>query len=146
VPFLLAPRTLSHLLEPARGRIVNIGSVQGLVASPHQTAYVAAEPGVVALTKTIALEAAAMSRDGTAHAVCQSYAPTPLVGAQIDARAGRCRRRAEAVVADVLLRRDAVKRSIEDEHVAKLVASVCRPAAWTTTGVTIPLDDGWPAN
>ena len=134
------------MFELAWRRIVNIGSVQALVASPHQAAYVAAEHGVVALTMTVALEAAAMSRDVTAHAVCQSYAPTPLVGAPIDPRAGQCGRTAQAVVADVLLGRNAVKRSIEDEHVAKLVASVCGPSAWTTTGAAIPMDAGWPAN
>jgi 3-hydroxybutyrate dehydrogenase len=130
------------MLELAWGRIVNIGSVQGLVSSPHQAAYVAAEHGLVGLTKTIALEAAAMSCDVTARAV----APTPLVGAQIDARAAQCGRTAEAVVADLVLGRNAVKRSIEDEHVAKLVTSVCGPGAWTTTAAAIPMDASWPAN
>jgi 3-hydroxybutyrate dehydrogenase len=146
VPFPLAPRTLRHLLEPASGRIVSIGSVEGLVDSPHRPACVAPEHGVVGLTKTIALEAAAASPDVTAHAVCRSYASTPLVGAQLDTRGARRARRAEAIVADMLLGRNTLKRSIQDEHVAKLVASVCGPGAWATTGAASPMGGGWAAN
>ena len=145
-PFLLAPCTLPHLPELAWGRIVSMGSVHGLVASPHKAAYVAGKHGLVGLTTTIALEAAARSPDRTAHTIWLSYVPTPLVRAQIDAQAAEYGTMAEAVVADLLLGPNAVERSIEDEHVAEVVVDVCGPGAWTTTGAAIPMDAGWPAN
>jgi 3-hydroxybutyrate dehydrogenase len=123
-----------------------MGSVHGLVASPHKAAYVAAKHGLVGLTTTIALEAAARSPDRTARAICLSYVPTPLVRAQIDAQAAEYGTTPEAVVADVLLGSNAVERSIEDEHVAKVVVDVCGPGALRTTGTAIPMDAGWLAN
>jgi 3-hydroxybutyrate dehydrogenase len=123
-----------------------MGSVHGLVASPHKAASVAAKHGLVRLTTTIALEAAMRSPDRTAHTVCLSYVPAPLVRAQIDGRAAEYGTTAEAVVADVLLGPNGIERSIEDEHVAKLVVAVCGPGAWTTTGAAIPMDTGWLAD
>jgi 3-hydroxybutyrate dehydrogenase len=123
-----------------------MGSVHGLVASPHKAAYVAGKHGLVGLTTTIALEAAARSPEMTAHTICLSYVPAPLVRAQIDGQAAEYGTTAEAAIADVLLGPNAVERSIEDDHVAKLVLDVCRPGAWTTTGAANPMDAGWLAD
>jgi 3-hydroxybutyrate dehydrogenase len=145
-PFLLVQGTLLHMYEAEWGRIVNVASVHGLVASPFKAAYVSAKHGLIGLTKTIALEAAAVCPDVTAHAICPSYVRTPLVEAQIESQASAHGITASAVVQDVLLERNAVKRLIEPEQVAELVGYVCGPAAWTTTGAVFSMDAGWLAH
>jgi 3-hydroxybutyrate dehydrogenase len=145
-PFLLARGTLPRMLETGWGRIVNIASVHGLVASPYKSAYVAAKHGLVGLTKTIALEAAAVSPDVTAHAICPTYVRTPLIEAQIESQANAHGIDASAVVSDVLLEANAVKRLIEPEQVAELVGYLCGPAAWTMTGSVVSMDAGWLAH
>jgi 3-hydroxybutyrate dehydrogenase len=145
-PFLLAKGTLPHMLETGWGRVVNIGSVHGLVASPYKAAYVAAKHGLIGLTKTIALEAAAACADVTAHAICPSYVRTPLVEAQIESQASVHGIAASAVVSDVLLEANAVKRLIEPEQVAEVVGHLCGPASWTMTGGVVSMDAGWLAH
>jgi 3-hydroxybutyrate dehydrogenase len=134
------------MLETGWGRIVNIASVHGLVASPYKSAYVAAKHGLVGLTKTLALEAAVVSPDVTAHAICPSYVRTPLIEAQIESQASAHGIDLTAVVSDVLLEANAVKRLIEPEQVAELVGYLCGPAAWTMTGSVVSMDAGWLAH
>ena len=141
-PFLLARGFLPGMYEVGWGRVINIASVHGLVASPFKAAYVSAKHGVVGLTKTIALEAAARCPDVTAHAICPSYVRTPLVETQIADQARIHGIPAGEVVSDVLLERNAVKRLIEPEVVAEAVAFLCGPSAWTMTGAVLPLDAG----
>jgi 3-hydroxybutyrate dehydrogenase len=145
-PFLLVRGALPHMYAAEWGRVVNIASVHGLVASPFKAAYVSAKHGLVGLTKTIALEAAAVCPDVTAHAICPSYVRTPLVESQIESQASAHGLTASAVVNDVLLERNAVKRLIEPEQVAELVGYVCGPAAWTMTGAVVSMDAGWLAH
>ena len=82
-PFLLTKRFLPAMYDGGWGRVINIASVHGLVASPFKAAYVAAKHGLVGLTKTTALEASLRGGDVTAHAVCPSYVRTPLIEAQV---------------------------------------------------------------
>ena len=145
-PFLLAKGFLPAMYGAGWGRVINVASVHGLVASPYKAAYVAAKHGVVGLTKTIALEAAARCPDVTAHAVCPSYVRTPLVEKQIAAQAEAHRIEPEAVVSEVLLEANAVKRLIEPEEVAEAVLYLCRDAAWTMSGSVLTLDAGWLAH
>ena len=145
-PFLLAKAFLPSMYEAGWGRIVNVASVHGLVASQFKSAYVAAKHGLVGLTKTIALEAAARCPDVTAHAVCPSYVRTPLVERQIAAQAAAYGIDEESVVSDVMLEANAVKRMIEPDEVADAVAYLCRPGAWTMTGSVLTLDAGWLAH
>jgi len=145
-PFLLAKAFLPSMYEAGWGRIVNVASVHGLVASPFKSAYVAAKHGVVGLTKTIGLEAAARCPDVTAHAVCPSYVRTPLVETQIAAQAAAHGIAPDAVVSDVMLEANAVKRMIEPDEVADAVVYLCRPGAWTMTGGVLTLDAGWLAH
>ena len=145
-PFLLTRAALPHMLESGWGRIVNIASVHGLVASPYKSAYVAAKHGLVGLTKTTALEAAAACPDVTAHAICPTYVRTPLIEAQIESQASVHGITSSAVVTDVLLEANAVKRLIEPEQVAELVGYLCGPAAWTMTGAVVSMDAGWLAH
>jgi 3-hydroxybutyrate dehydrogenase len=145
-PFLLAKGFLPAMYEAGWGRVINVASVHGLVASPYKSAYVAAKHGVIGLTKTIALEAAARCPDVTAHAVCPSYVRTPLVEKQIAAQAEAHGIEPSAVVSDVLLEANAVKRLIEPEEVAEAVLYLCRDAAWMMTGSVFTLDAGWLAH
>ncbi len=145
-PFLLTRGFLPGMYERGWGRVVNIASVHGLVASPFKSAYVAAKHGLVGLTKVIALEAAARCPDVTAHAICPSYVRTALVEEQIAAQAEAHGIDPASVVSDVLLEANAVKRLIEPEEVAEVVVSLCGPSAWTMTGAVIPMDAGWLAH
>ena len=145
-PFLLTKLLIPGMYDAGFGRIVNIASVHGLVASPYKGAYVAAKHGLVGLTKTIALEAAARSPDVTAHAICPSYVRTPLVEAQIADQARRHGVSEERVVNDILLAPNAVKRLIEPDQVAELVELVCGDGAWAMTGAALTLDAGWLAH
>ena len=145
-PFLLTRGVLPGMYEAGWGRVVNIASVHGLVASPYKSAYVAAKHGLVGLTKTVALEAAARCPDVTAHAVCPSYVRTPLVEAQIADQARAHGLPPEQVVSDVLLEANAVKRLIEPADVADAVVYLCGAAAWTMTGSVLTMDAGWLAH
>jgi len=125
------------------GRIINIASAHGLVASPFKSAYVAAKHGVVGLTKTVALEGA---RHGvTCNAICPGYVWTPLVENQIadTARARGIGR--EAVIADVLLAAQPSKQFATVDQLGALAAFLCTDAAAQITGTALPMDGGWTA-
>lgn len=145
-PFLLAKGFLPGMYDADWGRVINIASVHGIVASPFKAAYVSAKHGLIGLTKTIALEAAARCPNVTAHAICPSYVRTPLVEAQVADQARVHGIPAAEVVSGVLLEANAVKRLIEPEHVAAAVDFLCGPAAWTMTGSVLPMDAGWLAH
>lgn len=145
-PFLLAKGFLPAMYDAGWGRVINIASVHGIVASPFKAAYVSAKHGLIGLTKTIALEAAARCPDVTAHAICPSYVRTPLVEAQVADQARINGIPPADVVTGVLLEANAVKRLIEPEVVAEAVAFLCGPSSWTMTGSVLPLDAGWLAH
>lgn len=145
-PFLLTKGFLPGMYEGGWGRVINISSVHGLVASPFKSAYVSAKHGILGLTKTVALEAAARCPDVTVHAICPSYVRTPLVEAQVADQARLHGTAAGDVVSDVLLAANAVKRLIEPAQVAEAVGFLCSPAAWTMTGSVLPMDAGWLAH
>ena len=145
-PFLLTKGVLPGMYAAEWGRVVNIASVHGLIASPFKSAYVAAKHGLVGMTKAVALEAAARCPDVTAHAICPSYVRTPLVEAQIESQAAAHGIEPAAALNDVLLAPNAVKRLIEPADVAAMVAVVCGPAAWAMTGSALAMDAGWLAH
>jgi 3-hydroxybutyrate dehydrogenase len=145
-PFLLIRALLPAMYDRGWGRIINVASVHGLVASPYKVAYVSAKHGLLGLTKTVALEAAARGGNLSISAVCPSYVRTPLVEKQIVDQA-RLRGIAESdVVEEVLLERNAVKRLIEPEEVARAVGFLCADSAWSMTGAAMTLDAGWLAH
>ena len=145
-PFLLTKALLPGMYDRGWGRIVNVASVHGLVASPYKAAYVSAKHGLLGLTKTAALEAGARGVDVSVSAVCPSYVRTPLVERQIGDQA-RVRGMAEnEVLETVLLERNAVKRLIEPEEVARAVGFLCGSGAWATTGGALTMDAGWLAH
>jgi 3-hydroxybutyrate dehydrogenase len=126
------------------GRIVNIASAHGLVASPFKSAYVAAKHGIVGLTKVVALEAA---EEGiTCNAICPGYVWTPLVEAQIDGQAKSHGIAREAVIRDVLLVQQPNKRFATVEEIGALTVFLASDAAASITGTALPVDGGWTAH
>ena len=126
------------------GRIINLVSVHGLVASPFKSAYVTAKHGVIGMTKTIALEVA---RDNiTCNAICPGYVYTPLVENQIADTAKVRGITEEEVVNDVLLAAQPTKKFTTVEQIGETAAFLCSEAAENITGTSIALDGGWTAN
>jgi 3-hydroxybutyrate dehydrogenase len=145
-PFLLMRAIVPSMYERQWGRVVNVASVHGLIASPYKSAYVTAKHGVLGLTKTIALEAAARSPNVTVNAICPSYVRTPLVEKQIAAQAIAHGIPEAEVVSRVLLTQNAVKRLIEPREVAKSVVYLCQDDSWSVTGTALTMDAGWLAH
>jgi 3-hydroxybutyrate dehydrogenase len=125
------------------GRIINVASAHGLVASPYKSAYVTAKHGVLGLTKTVALEAAEFGV--TCNAICPGYVRTPLVEGQIDDTAKARGITREQVIKDVLLKAQPTKRFVEPEEVAALAVFLCSKGAASITGSALPIEGGWVA-
>jgi 3-hydroxybutyrate dehydrogenase len=126
------------------GRIINVASAHGLVASPFKSAYVAAKHGIVGLTKTIALEGA--EHDVTCNAICPGYVWTPLVENQIDDTAKARGITREQVIRDVLLAAQPNKRFADVEELGALAVFLCGPGGRSITGAALPVDGGWTAH
>ncbi|MEU4545319.1 3-hydroxybutyrate dehydrogenase [Nonomuraea dietziae] len=142
-PFLLARHLLPGMYARGWGRVVNISSVHGLRASPYKSAYVTAKHGLEGLSKVIALEGAA--KGVTSTCVNPGYVRTELVERQIAAQAVSHGIPESEVVEQVMLQPAALKRLIEPEEVAELVAYLCGPHGSFITGVSLPVDGGWTA-
>jgi 3-hydroxybutyrate dehydrogenase len=125
------------------GRVVNVSSLHGLVASPYKSAYISAKHGLNGLTKTIALEAA--EKGVTVNAVCPSYVRTPLVEKQIADQAKVHAISEEEVVTKIMLAPAAIKRLLEPSEVAAYVTFLCSDAASGITGSMQVIDCGWTA-
>jgi len=126
------------------GRIINIASTHGFVASPFKAAYVAAKHGIVGLTKVTALETA---EDGiTCNAICPGYVYTPLVEAQIDGQAKAHGVSRDQVIRDVLLAQQPNKRFATVEELGALSVFLSTDAAASITGSALPVDGGWTAH
>ncbi len=125
------------------GRIINLASAHGLVASPYKSAYVAAKHGVLGLTKTIALEGA--EHGVTCNAICPGYVKTPLVEAQIPDTAKARGMTEEEVVQNVLLAAQPTKQFVTVEQVGALAVFLASDKAASITGTAIPVDGGWVA-
>jgi 3-hydroxybutyrate dehydrogenase len=134
---------LPHMKARGWGRIINVASAHGLVASPYKSAYVTAKHGMIGFTKTVALEAA--EHGVTSNAICPGYVHTPLVENQI-AETAKARGMTEAQVKrDVLLAAQWTKQFVTVEQLAGTALFLCSPAADNITGVALPVDGGWTA-
>lgn len=125
------------------GRIINIASAHGLVASPYKSAYVAAKHGMVGFTKSLALEVAELGI--TANTICPGYVLTPLVEKQIDDQAKAHGIPRENVIRDVLLAPQPSKRFVNIEDVAAMAMFLASDAATAITGASLSIDGGWTA-
>jgi len=125
------------------GRIINLASAHGLVASPYKSAYVAAKHGVIGLTKSVALEAA--EAGVTVNAICPGYVLTPLVEKQIPDTAKARGITEEEVKRDVLLKAQPTKKFVTVEQLGEAVLFLCSDAAASITGSSLSMDGGWTA-
>jgi 3-hydroxybutyrate dehydrogenase len=142
-PFLLIRAALPHMYDQKFGRIINISSVHGLRASEFKSAYVTAKHGLEGLSKVTALEGG--PHDVTSNCVDPGYVRTRLVTKQIADQARTHGIAEDKVVAEILLKESAIKRLVEPEDVASLVAWLASPAARMVTGASYTMDGGWSA-
>ena len=125
------------------GRIINIASVHGLVASAQKSAYVTAKHGLVGLTKVIALENA--TTGVTCNAICPGWVLTPLVQKQVDARAEANRISNEEAKRQLLAEKEPSLQFTTPEELGQLAVFFCSPAANNVRGVAWNMDGGWAA-
>jgi 3-hydroxybutyrate dehydrogenase len=123
------------------GRIVNVASAHGLVASGQKVAYVAAKHGVVGLTKVAAIELA--DSGITANAICPGWVRTPLVEKQLQDRATAQGRELEAVTQDLLAEKQPMRQFSTPDQIGALAVFLCSDAADTITGAPLSIDGGW---
>jgi 3-hydroxybutyrate dehydrogenase len=129
--------------EAGGGRIVNIASAHGLVASPFKSAYVSAKHGIMGLTKTVALE---LAREKiTCNAICPGYVLTPLVEAQIPDQMKAHNMDRETVIRDVMLDKQPTKEFVTVEQIAAAAVFLCSDAAAQVNGTHLSVDGGWTA-
>lgn len=125
------------------GRIINVASVHGMVASPFKSAYVAAKHGVLGLTKSVALELA--NENITCNAICPGYVLTPLVEGQIEDQSKVHGLSKEKVISEVILASQPKKEFIQVEEVAALAVFLASNSARAMTGACLPMDGAWTA-
>jgi 3-hydroxybutyrate dehydrogenase len=126
-----------------RGRIVNIASAHGLVASPFKSAYVAAKHGVIGFTKTVALE---LAQDNiTCNAICPGFVETPIVSKQIDDQARTRGMSKEAVLKDVILGSQPTKRFVTTDELAGIFLYLVSDLGASANGASFSIDGGWTA-
>jgi 3-hydroxybutyrate dehydrogenase len=125
------------------GRIVNIASVHGLVASVNKTAYLAAKHGLVGLSKGVALETAT---DGiTVNCICPGWTDTPIIAPQIEARAQALGGNRDAAIRDLLREKQPNQTLLPPGRIGDVAVFLCSDAAAGITGVSLPVDGGWTA-
>lgn len=142
-PAMLTRAFLPSMRERGYGRIINVGSIHSLVASPYKSAYVAAKHGLLGFSKTVALETG--DANITINTLCPSYVKTPLVEKQIAAQAQEHGLSEDEVVNKIMLEPMPKKAFIGLDELAETAAFLMSPAARNITGQTLVLDGGWTA-
>jgi 3-hydroxybutyrate dehydrogenase len=142
-PFLLTKAVWPSMKQHQFGRIINISSAHGLVASEYKSAYVASKHGINGFTKTIALEGAPFNI--TCNAVCPGYVHTPIIDNQIADQMKANSMSAEDVVKKVMLAKQAIKEFIPVELIVKSVLFLASDDARAITGISLPVEGGWTA-
>jgi 3-hydroxybutyrate dehydrogenase len=123
------------------GRIINVASAHGLVASPFKTAYVSAKHGVLGLTKSVALEVAQLPI--TSNAICPGFVRTPLAERQVKPLAEKHSVSEEVALRDFLLERQPNKRWVEVEEIAAAALYLAGPNSGSINGTALSIDGGW---
>lgn len=141
--FHLTKAVWKGMKERKFGRIINIASAHGLVASEFKSAYVASKHGIVGFTKTIALEGAPFNI--TANAICPGYVKTPLVEKQIKDQAKTHGIPENEVISKIMLYKQAVKDFVTVELLGQAAVFMASESASTLTGTALPIDGGWNA-
>jgi 3-hydroxybutyrate dehydrogenase len=141
--FLCTKYALPHMIRNKWGRVINMGSTQGKVATPFKVGYVAAKHGVLGLTKTVALEVA--ENNITVNALCPAFARTPLVEKQIAANAREHGISEAEVIEKLMTGPAAIHRLLEPSEIASLALYLCSDQASGITGAALDIDCGWTA-
>ena len=140
---------LPEMAKRGSGRVINIASVHGLVASAAKAPYVAAKHGVVGLTKVAALEYAKLGESNsgglTINAICPGWVETALIEPQIQARVDQHSGDRAAGIADLLSEKQPSQRMSTPSDIGALALWLCNPASHNITGAAIPVDGGWTA-
>ena len=139
-PFRLLQKALPGMYERGWGRVVNISSIHGLIASPYKSAYISAKHGLEGLSKVVALEGG--PKGVTSNTICPSYVRTPLVENQIADQAKTHGISEDEVVEKIMLTEPAIKRLIEPAEVAEVAAFLCSPQASFINGASLTMDGG----
>ncbi len=142
-PFQLIKWLVTAMKQEGWGRIINIASIHGLVASPYKSAYVSAKHGIIGLTKTVALEVA--SSGITVNSICPAYVRTPLVEKQINTQAATHGLSENDVIETIMLEPTAIKRLIEPQEIAEFALYLASEKAKSMTGAAHLMDLGWTA-
>ena len=142
-PFLLIRAALPHMYSNGFGRIINLSSVHGIRASPFKSAYVSAKHGLEGLSKVTALEGG--DHGVTSNCINPGYVRTPLVESQLADQAKVHGIPESEVLSKIMLTESAIKRLVEPEEVASLVAWLASDQAGMVTGASYTMDGGWSA-
>jgi 3-hydroxybutyrate dehydrogenase len=132
-----------QMKEKKWGRIINISSAHGLVASEYKSAYVASKHGLIGLTKVLALEGA--MHGITANAICPGYVKTPLVEKQITEQTNAHHISEKEVIQKIMLQKHAIKEFVTESAIGAVALFLASDAAAMITGTAIPIDGGWVA-
>jgi 3-hydroxybutyrate dehydrogenase len=139
-PFRIVQKALPGMYAKGWGRVINISSIHGLIASPYKSAYISAKHGLEGLSKVIALEGG--PKGVTSNCICPAYVRTPLVENQIADQARTHRISEDEVIEKVMLTEPAIKRLIEPGEVAEVAAFLCAPEASFINGASLTMDGG----
>lgn len=143
-PFLLTKYVWPSMKANGWGRIINLNSIHGLVASEYKSAYISAKHGLAGLTKTAALEGGPLGI--TVNSICPAYVRTPLVDKQIADQAKTHGIPEDQVISEIMLAKAFIKQLLEPKTVAEVAKFLCTDAAASITGVMLPIDGGWTAS
>jgi len=136
-------KSLPSMKANSWGRIINIASVHGLVASLNKSAYVAAKHGIVGLTKVVALECG--EQGITANSICPGFVDTPILTDQIQQFADRENITVEQARRDIVIQKQAVPKMMDPRQIGEFILFLCSDAAHTISGAALPMDGAWTA-
>jgi len=148
-PFHIMRQLMPAMAERGYGRVINIASVHGLVASVDKAPYVSSKFGLVGLSRVAALEYAALGSKAsggiTVNCICPGWTETTLIQPQVEARAAQFGGDRDLAIADLLSEKQPSKRMSDPSEIGELCLWLCHRAAHNITGTSIPIDGGWTA-